>query len=268
MDESNIKYIPLQTIVLAKNETLKELHPNFQMILNHVFYDLEKGNINRDGVSYMNTEVIFILKNLRFLIIRMNNEYFILDKDKPYLLVLLFPFLYWIFPKRMIKISTETVKDLQTIASHQAKNGAVNMIGVGLSLILANIIGPLLDYLNVELTTLTSIFIFSLITVVLILLRLIVSIRNKQALYKKINFGELMEYKTIWTMPKSFKSISLLIFGTFFCWAFIIVTFSAFMMHGNVFMIIGYIVFLFLLLYLNLMTVLPGLNTMRIWMKK
>lgn len=216
----------------------------------------------------MNTEVIFILKNLRFLIIRMNNEYFILDKDKPYLLVLLFPFLYWFFPKQMMRISTETFEDLQKIDSQPAKNGAVNFIAIGISVGLANIIGPLLDFLNVEVTPLTSIFIFALITVVLILFRMIVSKRNKQALHRKVNFDELKGFKSIWILPKSFKSISLLVFGTFFCWAFILVTFSAFMVDGNVFMIIGYIVFFFLLLYLNLMTVLPGLNTMRVWLKK
>ncbi|BAC15248.1 DUF443 family protein [Oceanobacillus iheyensis] len=82
----------------------------------------------------MKQEVTFISRNVRYVLVEIDKQYYLLDKDKPYLLVLLFPFLYWIFPKKVRQISADSVALLKTVDNHNTKNGTVSLIGIGISL--------------------------------------------------------------------------------------------------------------------------------------
>ncbi len=98
----------------------------------------------------MNSEVFIILKNFRYQLIKIDNKFYIIDKDRPFLLVYLLPFLYWYFPKRINQISEESANLLQTIPNKDTKNAKLSFFAVGISMALASLLRPITDffYLN------------------------------------------------------------------------------------------------------------------------
>jgi len=100
----------------------------------------------------MNSEVFIILKNFRYQLIKIENKFYIIDKDKPYLLVYLLPFLYWAFPKKIHQISEESAKLLQTIPNKDTKNAKLSLFAVGISMTLASLLRLITDYFSISIT--------------------------------------------------------------------------------------------------------------------
>lgn len=214
----------------------------------------------------MSSEVNIILKNLRYNLIKVDNEYYIIDKDQPFLINFLLPFLYWIFPKRVRKISTDTAKQIQTVSNKEVPTSKVSYIGVGISVILANLIGPLLDYLDVDITPFIAYSILFLITLLLVLFRVIVSKKFKQSLFQQLHLSPNQVDETLWVTPRRVKNIASLLFFTIFIWAFVVG--GLVLLYGNLFMLFVFTLALFILLFLNILCVTPGKDTMKVRFRK
>src|SRR5690625_7706611 len=82
---------------------------------------------------------------LRYKVLTINQDNYIIDSDKP-LWVLLFPFFYWLIPHTVYKIEDEEA--LQQIKSPKAKQskhsyGRIFVAG-GISVVSANLLNPLI----------------------------------------------------------------------------------------------------------------------------
>ncbi|MFD1337004.1 DUF443 family protein [Oceanobacillus iheyensis] len=216
----------------------------------------------------MSSEVNIILKNLRYNLIKADNEYYIIDKDQPFLINFLLPFLYWIFPKKVTKISAATAEQIQTVSNKEAPTSKVSYIGIGISVILTNLIGPLLDYLDVDITPFIAYSILFLITLLLVLFRVIVSNKFKHSLFQQLHLSPNQADETLWVTPRRVKNIASLLFLTIFIWAFVVGGLVSFFLYGNLFMLFVFTLAFFILLFLNILCVTPGKDTMKIRFKK
>lgn len=215
----------------------------------------------------MDTEVFLILKNFRYQLIKLENNFYIIDKDKPYLLVFLFPFLYWLFPKRIVQISEGSANLLQTIPNKDTKAGKLNLFAVGISMTIANLTQPILNYFYIPISPLIASIIVILSSATLLYFRFLISIRNKRSIYKKLDLNNNTNHIKIWIFPRPLKKMISITFMSLFCAAFAAVPMYAFIIHGNTFILFIGIVFFFILLILNILTVPHGKNTVKIIVK-
>lgn len=215
----------------------------------------------------MDTEVFLILKNFRYQLIKLENNFYIIDKDKPYLLVFLFPFLYWLFPKRIVQISEESANLLQTIPNKDTKAGKLNLFAVGISMTIANLTQPILNYFYIPISPLIASIIVMLSSATLLYFRFLISIRNKRSIYKKLDLNNNTNHIKIQIFPRPLKKMISITFMSLFCAAFTAVPMYAFIIHGNTFILFIGIVFFFILLILNILTVPHGKNTVKIIVK-
>lgn len=216
----------------------------------------------------MSSEANIILKNLRYNLLKVDNEYYIIDKDQPFLINFLLSFLYCFFPKRVRKISADTAEQKQTVSNKEAPTSKVSYIGIGISVILANLIGPLLVYLDVDITPFIAYSILFLITLLLELFRLIVSNKFKQSLFQQVYLSPNQVDATLWVLPSRVKNIAGLLFSTIFIWAFVVGSLVSFSLYGNLFLLFVFTLSLFILLFLNILCITPGKDTMKIRFRK
>ncbi|SNZ03198.1 tandem five-transmembrane protein [Terribacillus aidingensis] len=217
----------------------------------------------------MSTEAFIILKNFRYQLIKIDNNFYIIDKDKPFVFTFLFPFIYWYFPKKVVQISEESASILQTVPNKDIKSAKLSMFGVGISLLLANLIEPTLDYFLIPISPVLASSIVFLITVILIYFRFQISLRNKRSISKQIKLDSNFTTNSlnIWVFPKSIKSWISLTFLMIFIGAFAAGAMYGFIISGNTFILICYIVFFFMLIFFNIATVPQGKNTLKVIIK-
>ncbi|SDC36623.1 tandem five-transmembrane protein [Terribacillus halophilus] len=214
----------------------------------------------------MNTEVFLILKNFRYQLIKLENSFYIIDKDKPYLLVFLFPFLYWIFPKRVVQISEESANLLQTIPNKDTKAGKINLFAVGISMTIVNLTEPILDYFYIPISPLIASMIVILSSATLLYFRFLISIRNKRSIQRKLHFNNT-NYLKIWLFPRPLKKMISITFMSLFAVVVVAIAMYGFIFYGNAFILLCGILFQFMLLIFNISTIPHGKNTVKIIVK-
>ena len=216
----------------------------------------------------MNTEVHYISKNLRYNILKLDNDYFIIDKDKPHILIFLLPFLYWVLPIKAQKISCETAHELEMKDVKIPSTGKYNSLAAGVALVGANILGGIASNFDTSIAPILAVGIIILIASILLWFRSSISKKNKYALEKKTSVNEGNNYYEVWLLPKSAKKIFFVIFSTLFFWTFIILFVIAFLTKGNILILVSYSLSFLILLFLNNMNVPHGKNTMKVRIKK
>ncbi|PAD23117.1 DUF443 family protein [Terribacillus saccharophilus] len=215
----------------------------------------------------MNSEVLLILKNFRYQLIKIENKFYIIDRDKPHLLVFLLPFLYWIFPKRIVQISEDSANHLQTIPNENIKSGRLSLFAVGISMILANLLQPIAEYLSISITPLVASIIVVFFLTILLYFRFLVGKRNKEATFKNLNQGNESNYLKVYIFPRRLKNLISLTALALFNLMLVIVPMLGFISSGNIILLITFIVFFFMLTFFNILIVPHGKNTNKIIIK-
>ncbi|PAF18963.1 DUF443 family protein [Terribacillus saccharophilus] len=215
----------------------------------------------------MNSEVLLILKNFRYQLIKIENKFYIIDRDKPHLLVFLLPFLYWIFPKRIVQISEDSANLLQTIPNENIKSGRLSLFAVGISMILANLLQPIAEYLSISITPLVASIIVVFFLTILLYFRFLVGKRNKEATFKNLNQGNESNYLKVYIFPRRLKNLISLTALALFNLMLVIVPMLGFISSGNIILLITFIVFFFMLTFFNILIVPHGKNTNKIIIK-
>ncbi|WP_077306462.1 DUF443 family protein [Terribacillus halophilus] len=215
----------------------------------------------------MNSEVFIILKNFRYQLIKIENKFYIIDKDKPYLLVYLLPFLYWIFPKKINQISEESANLLQTIPNKDTKNAKLSLFAVGISMTLASLLRPITDYFSIPISTFVASLIAALFAVILIYFRFLIGIQNKKSILKQIDLNTENNYLNVYVFPSPLKKMFSFALMILFTLIVAVGAMIAFIVSGNIIILITYIIFSFMLLFFNILTLPHGRNTIKIIVK-
>ncbi|EPY2274670.1 DUF443 family protein [Clostridium sporogenes] len=182
-------------------------------------------------------------KSLRYRIILFKNNYYVLDLDKPYV-VLIFPFLFWILHHKVYRISNELAEELKVPSdlkqNFDKKKNLVRTVSFSM-LGIVQILGVLTDnFGNSHLDTNTSrniniiIAVFSLI--ICIILRVYFGKLASSKLKSKL---DLKEAETIKIRPISLKSEMKMNFFYIFFIMFAFLGVSLYIDTGNMFMLLG-----------------------------
>ncbi|MFP7476928.1 DUF443 family protein [Terribacillus saccharophilus] len=216
----------------------------------------------------MNSEVLHLKKNFRYNLIKIDEDYYILDRDKPYFLVYFLPFIYWMVPKRAIKISAESAHQLQTIKHINPDKGGASFAYAGTSMAIANFLGPLAYMFEIDLPPLLAGFIVFLLLSSALYFRFTVSKTSKRSLMRQLGLHDNLYYCTMWVVPKSLKRIGLLLIISPVFLYLIAGGVVGFIRYGSLFILFVFTFLFTFYLFLNSATVLPGKNTMRFWVRQ
>ncbi|MFP7170724.1 DUF443 family protein [Terribacillus halophilus] len=160
----------------------------------------------------MNSEVIVILKNFRYNLIRIDEDYYILDRDKPCVLVYLLPFIYWMLPKQATKISAQSALQLQTVRLDNTDKGGSIFVYTSISMTIANFLAPLAFMFEIDVSPLLAGFIVFLLLSSALYFRFTVSKISKGSLMRQLKLQDHRDYFLMWVAPRSLKVIAMVLF--------------------------------------------------------
>lgn len=115
-----------------------------------------------DRIMKCRIESLYI--NVRYRVLHTENENYVLDMGGSSLWKLLFPFLYWILPLTVYKTDDHQAIDAIVFPDTAPKGlSTPTFIATPISLMLGNMIYPLIDYLDIKVTETISVIITSFI---------------------------------------------------------------------------------------------------------
>jgi uncharacterized membrane protein (TIGR01218 family) len=210
----------------------------------------------------MNCKVHGVYKNLRYRILVIDDQTYILDLGRS-IWKILFPFFFWIFPNPVYKVKNqEFIEKLKSPEVHHKKTGGIGLLGGGIAVVIANLLRPLTDYFDIQ----SSAFVNSII--VLIAVKLLLSVRfyinhlNKKNLYRVVDLEQLPSDQ-IWIRSKPVKHFFFILGTYLFFLAFTVVLFVAFIEFPNVIILLITMMLLFLVLFISSITITVGNATVK-----
>ncbi|WP_411231279.1 DUF443 family protein [Terribacillus halophilus] len=214
----------------------------------------------------MNAQADFVYKKMRYNLITINNDYYILDKDSPKWLIYL-PFLFWFFPHKAYKIKKPDMLNKVIKSDSQQKGSYINIFAIVIGLALANLLRPIMNQFDVNIPTVLTTIIIGVITLLIILLRSHISRSNKKSLYNQIRTDN-MEETLLLVKFNNFRFLLAYILYYVFILAFVFGMVYAYILYGNTIILLFYMITLFLLTMGNLFAVWPGRVKVRLEIKR
>src|SRR5690625_2250671 len=217
--------------------------------------------MSSDRVDSVDCEVRFTAMpmRLRYKILTINQDNYIIDSDKP-LWVLLFPFFYWLIPHTVYKIEDEEA--LQQIKSPKAKQSKHSyesiFVAGGISVVAAHLLSPpLMYYFNIPMATLVKFLMLFLFIGLAVFVRLYMSKVNQINAENIVKLAQLST-KRLWIRPQSWQY---LLKHTFFYLFFMTLAVSfvlGYIDFGNIMLLIFSMLIIFVLLLANILTMIEG----------
>lgn len=135
----------------------------------------------------MECKVFGVYKNLRYRILVVNNETYILDLGHS-IWKILFPFLFWVFRNPVYKVDQETADKVKTpeINQKESESSGLMWIGSGIAVLLANLIRPFMNYFDIESSPIINSIIVTILIIFLLSFRFYVNYLNKKTLEKRL----------------------------------------------------------------------------------
>lgn len=194
----------------------------------------------------MNCKVYGVYKNLRYRILVIDGQTYILDLGNS-IWKILFPLFYWILPNPVYKVNDQEILDkLKTPEVHQTSTGSIGLIGGGLAVIIANLMKPLTDYFDIQSTPFVNTIIVIISVILLLTLRFYINQLSKNNLYRVVELEKLPMDRLL-IKPKPIKHFTYIVGMHLFFLVFTMMLFWAFINYPNV-MILFISIMLFLVL--------------------
>lgn len=216
----------------------------------------------------MNCEVHGVYKNLRYRILVIDNQTYILDLGRSFWKIL-FPFFIWMFPNPVFKVEDQNiVEKIKTPEVKQQTNtGGLGWLGGGAAVVIANLIKPLTDYFDIQSSPSVNSIIVMIAVILMLSFRFYINHLNKMALSQVVKLEQLPSDR-LWIRPKPIKHFFLVVGTYLFFLAFTIALFSAFIDFPNVMILFITTLLLFLVLFISTVTVIVGNTTVKFKGKK
>src|SRR5690625_354906 len=212
------------------------------------------------GVDSVDCEVRFTAMpmRLRYKILTINQDNYIIDSDKP-LWVLLFPFFYWLIPHTVYKIEDEEA--LQQIKAPEVElpkrhYGSIFVAG-GISVVGANLLTPLMYYFNFPMTTLIKFLTLLFFIGLAVFVRLYMSKVNQENGEIIVKLAQLPTEK-LRIRPQSWQYLLMYILFHLFFLALAVLSYLMFVDLRNVIALLLLVFLIFVLLLANILTLLKG----------
>ncbi|MBO1002266.1 DUF443 family protein [Pseudogracilibacillus auburnensis] len=204
----------------------------------------------------MNCKVEHVYKNMRYKILKFNGEVYILDMDRSFWTIFI-PFIYWFIPHKCYKIDNETYNLIQMTEEKQISVGSMALLGGGVSILFVNLLKPLFYELNIPTTIGINSIALSLVIILSFLVRLFIHKRLYNNLHKIIDLNKapIIKLKVRPSKTNYFLKYS---FSFLFSWGLASLFGFAFIHFGNIIVLLGGFILLFLGLILNLQAIPIG----------
>lgn len=202
----------------------------------------------------MNCEVNFLKTNVRYRIIQIADDYYLLDMEKSIWLMFM-PVLLWLMPQKIYKIDADIAKELSVPTSYTSESKGIVWLGAGGAAVLTPLVQPLLDQ-AIGSTIIVNLLLLMIVTTILISLKLYI---RKSLLNKVSNTVDIdqLETKTIRIWPKYFMQYINPFIFIIFIGFFVVGSFYLFLILSDLIPLIGFLVALSLLLILNMFFIDP-----------
>src|SRR5690625_34670 len=216
--------------------------------------------MSSDRVDSVDCEVRFTAMpmRLRYKILTINQDNYIIDSDKP-LWVLLFPFFYWLIPHTVYKIEDEEV--LQQIKAPEVelpkrRYGSIFVAG-GISVVVANLLTPFMYYFNIPMTTPIKFLILLFFIGLAVFVRLYMSKVNRENVEIIVKLAQLPTEK-LWIRPQSWQYLLKYTFFYLFFMALAVSFVLGYIDFGNIMLLLFSMLITFVLLLANILTMIEG----------
>ena len=193
-------------------------------------------------------------KNLRYRILTIKRNKYIMDMGGESIWKLLFPIFYWILPNRVYKLENQTIAERLTAPAVQEKTGSTQIIWPLLASILATSLSPLANYFEISLSTSVNILIVSIIIVLMFILIGLLSRKFKERIYQIVDLSQLTK-GWLWIFPVPLKAALISAFLYVGCMGLGVLAMMSYVEDGN------WLILLFSIPLLLVGMVLPGLLT-------
>lgn len=226
-------------------------------------YTCHLGLRKRKVATKMDCDVEGAYMNLRYRILNIGEERYILDMGGSSFWRILFPFLYWLLPVNVYKVNDDELIDKIVSPYIQQKSGiGLGLLGGIIALGLGGLLYPLVNFLDVEITPVTSSIIISIIVLLVISFYFYSNIRCGRKLQQDIQLDHYPKEK-LRIRPESKKyCINLLYFYLLFMGLTVLFLGGSIQMPNGFMFFAGGLV-LFLALGVSIVTIRVGKTTVR-----
>ncbi|MBP1971417.1 putative membrane protein (TIGR01218 family) [Virgibacillus natechei] len=193
-------------------------------------------------------------KNLRYRILTIRGEKYILDMGGASLWKMLFPFFYWLLPNRVYKVEKPEIVEQLTASTVKEKMGSSQFLWTIVASIMASILSPLANYFEVDIPIYINVIIVAIIVALMLLLIFSVSRMLKKKMYQIIDLSQLFKGQ-LWITPVPFKFVFLVIFMYVGCLGLGVMGAAAYIQYGN------WLILLFSMILIFVGIVMPSLIT-------
>ncbi|WP_077596338.1 DUF443 family protein [Oceanobacillus kimchii] len=209
----------------------------------------------------MNCEVQHLDKNMRYRILIINGEHYILDMERSFWKII-FPFLFWMLPSTVFKVDDpDIVKQLKTEVKEKSAGSLAVSLG-GIAYAIGILLAPLMGYFNIISTSLVNIIVLIFVLFMVAFLYFSINRKRKEKLENVIKLETLSKH-VLWVLPSSIKHVFKFLVAYIFLLVFELLGFLAYIQTGNVMVLIIASGLLFILLPINRVTVEEGYTTVR-----
>lgn len=209
----------------------------------------------------MKCEVQRIDNNMRYRILIINGEQYILDMERSFWKII-FPFFVWMLPNKVFKVEDATIAERLKETNKEKVGGTWMTSLVGISYLLGILLAPLMDYFENPISPFVNITLLMISLVLVVLLYLSISLHRKKEMENVIEIDMLPEHE-LWIRPKSKKQVFTLFAAYVWLLGFDVFIFMGYVVSQNIMLLIIASGLLFLLLLLSRITVEEGHTTVR-----
>lgn len=141
----------------------------------------------------MNCEVQHLDKNMRYRILIINGEHYILDMERSFWKII-FPFLFWMLPSTVFKVDDpDIVKQLKTEVKEKSAGSLAVSLG-GIAYAIGILLAPLMGYFNIISTSLVNIIVLIFVLFMVAFLYFSINRKRKEKLENVIKLETLSKH--------------------------------------------------------------------------
>src|SRR5699024_9373122 len=212
----------------------------------------------------MECEVNFTAKSmrLRYKLLSIENEHYLIDSDQP-IWVMFIPFAYWLMPHTVYRVSDqEVLEQIKSPTVKQEKASFISIFGIGMTVLLSRLLESLTSYLDINTNPIVTLMIFLISATLLISLRIYIGKINQRNLYKFVK-PERIQKRRLLINILDIIIIFVYIVAYFLVLLFLSVAVYAYFVNKNIMLLIYALVFMFIILLANILTMIIGITEVK-----
>ncbi|MEC5425187.1 DUF443 family protein [Virgibacillus sp. C22-A2] len=209
----------------------------------------------------MNCEVQRLENNMRYRILTINGEQYILDMERSFWKII-FPFFVWMFPSTVFRVEDSSIVKRLKEPNKEKVGGSWVASLAGIGYFIGILLAPLMGYFEIPLSPLVNAILIVLALILVAIFYLAMSHRRKKKLENVIHLEKLSR-RELWIRPNSKKQVFKLLAA--YIWIVVLIGFSflGYIETGNIIVLLAASSFTFVYLLSSRVTVQEGQTTVK-----